>query len=229
MKKMLSVLVVVGLLAFVGCEGGSDGNNGSNANTSTFETVIAGPGGESGKLSVTIDAGIFSAVLLGADSQGSDLVTASGTLTLVGGSTVSLAGTFDLSAGALTLSGSGYTFTGVVSASELGGTYTAPAGGNGLFAGADSSVNTVKAYIGTYSGDGAGTFNMVISSNGRMTGVGGTSGEYNRLLGTVNGNSLTGQGEGGDPIIHGTLDADSIGGTWASPDGTHGTWQGIRI
>lgn len=229
MKKVLSVVSVVGLLTLVGCGGGSDGDNGSNDGVSTFETVIAGPGSESGKLSVTIDARVASAKLLATDSEGSGPVTATGTLTLVGGSTVSLAGTFDPPTGSLTLSGGGYTFDGVVSAGELSGTYTAPAGGSGSFAGADSSDNAVNAYVGTYSGDGAGTFNMVISSDGRMTGVGGTAGEYNRLSGTVDGNSLTGQGEGGDPIIRGTLDDDSIGGTWTSPDGTHGTWQGTRI
>jgi len=232
MKKALSWVAVIGVLSLAGCGGG----DGSSAEVSSFETTIVGAGGQSGKLSVTIDAGIAAATLVAADRAVSGTVAARGTLTLVGGGTASLAGTFDLSAGELRLSGDGYAFAGAVDGGELNGTYTAPGGGSGGFAGVDASARTVTVYCGTHSkGAGeAGIFNMVISSDGSITGLGDNR---TTIRGSLSGTSITARGDGSSGGVSwtidivGTLSGDTISGTFVNRGHTadHGTWRGTRI
>jgi hypothetical protein len=91
----------------------------------------------------------------------------------------------------------------------------------------ETSTNLVQSFEGTYSGPaGPGTWNFVIRGN-TVTGIRKWSGNNVKvpLSGTLNGNTLTGQG------YTGTINGNTASGTWT--DNTpgseaNGTWTGKR-
>jgi hypothetical protein len=236
-KVLQLVAAGVALALLSGCGGGS-GSGGASGSTSTFEATVAGARRQSGKLSVTIDARVGSSVAFVPSVVAADAVTASGTLTLVrGGGTASLAGTYSPSGRTLELSGGGFTFTGTVGADGLNGTYTGAGGGGGTFTGADASAGAARVFCGSYSGtrfgtgssDGpmGGVFNMVISSNGSITGIAlDDLGVASHIAGTLSGDSIS--ITAGGAVIHGTLSGDTASGTFSDKNST-GTWQGTRV
>jgi hypothetical protein len=238
MKRMLYVLLVpmvAGIaFTFAGCNGGSD-DNGSNPEVSTFQATIGGSGGESGKLSATINSRITSIAFLPASAASANPVTANGTLLFVGGRTVALTGTYDPASGALNLSGGGYTFAATIAAGALNGTYTNSGGGSGYMAGLDSSSGAADVYCGTYTGtrttppyDVRGVFNLVIASNGRLTGLGvDDTGKGSTVDGTLSGNSISAMTSSGT-TISGTRSGNTVSGTFSEPQSS-GTWSGTRI
>ena len=89
----------------------------SGSPATSFDGIVAGANSESGTLSVTVEQNVAapaSAALnqaLSAYEKQQVIVQTSGTITLVGGGTVTLTGTYDTVMQTVNLSGSGYTFT----------------------------------------------------------------------------------------------------------------------
>ena len=132
--KILIALVCVSIATVVACK---KNNPNSPTNSTTYQAVLAGTTGQTGTLSVTVAATVALAApdrfelpwvtALHAQST----VTSTGTMRIVGGSTLSLTGTFDTAAKTLNLSGSGTTLTGTVTGAALSGTYVGAAGAAG--------------------------------------------------------------------------------------------------
>lgn len=222
----LSLLVIPG----GGCGGGGGGADGST----DFEGTLAGDGGETGTISVTIATDVAAL-----KAQASEDVTATGVCVFVGQPPVDLSGTFTPSNGAITLSGGGTTFTGNVSGDEISGTFSNPTTDlSGGFSGLDSSDGAVTLLCGTFAqsspGDDAGVFNVQVDSGGNLSGTSlCTSGEGCNpvdLSGTVTGNTVTGttsDDEGvtfegtittnadGSKSVEGTFEGGDAGGTFS--------------
>jgi hypothetical protein len=232
MKVGLLVLIAAWIVfMFAGC----GGDNGANAEGSTYEATIAGSGGESGKLSVRIDAQTASTVRRTAGVAGSGAVSANGTLLFVDGHSIMLAGMHDPASGLLNLSGGGYVFSATIAAGALNGTYTYSGGGSGFMAGLDSTSGAADVYCGTYMGtrttppyDVRGVFNLVIASNGKITGLGvDDTGKGSTVDGTLSGNSISATTSSGT-TISGIRSGNTVSGTFSEPQSS-GAWNGTRI
>ncbi|QBZ96714.1 hypothetical protein [Flavobacterium sangjuense] len=83
-----------------------------------------------------------------------------------------------------------------------------------------------KVYLGSYSGDDSGTFNVVIVDD-VINGCAGSSesGTVN-VNGSYIGTSLTGTFEGGG--FSGTSSGNRISGSWVNDLGESGSWSGTR-
>lgn len=136
------------LLAALAACGGGDGDGGGtgpNPASTTYSGFMTADDGSSAGLALTF----ASAVAVRASSSAPVAVT--GVATLVGGGTVSLAGSVD--AGDFTATGGGLTLTGTISEGVLNGRFTGPGGVNGGFAAAAASAgHAVYAYCGSYGG-----------------------------------------------------------------------------
>ena len=165
------ILVVLG-----GCSSSSsDGSSGTSGTSGTAGGGVAFRGtltakGESGVLDATLPAGtkIASVNPLG-DPVATNSVVA--TITLGGGKTVSLTGTYDEATKTLTITGGGYTLTGTLTGSTLSGTYTGP-NGAGSFALQAATTGAVNVYCGTYKGtaSGGGSWNLVQGADNKLSG-----------------------------------------------------------
>ena len=203
----------------------------STASTTTaFVGVVSGANNQSGTLSVSLQtavgtsasAKVIKAAVSGGEKQQA-VVMATGSFVIVGGSTVTLSGTYDTVSLALNLSGGGYTFTGTLSTANgnqvLKGTYTGPGNAAGGFA-AERQLPTLQftSYCGTFTGtngngsDGNGTWNFTISSAGSL------SGRYANFTDGESGD-LRGQSSGTTTI---TFSGDAI----AELDPTDATFEG---
>lgn len=89
------------------------------------------------------------------------------------------------------------------------------------------SNSLVKCYVGSFSGDDSGTFNLIIEGN-NINGLAKSSGDDSsfNLGGTLTENSLTGFFEGG--TFSGTKNNNSISGTWQNSFSESGNWSGSR-
>ena len=203
--------------------------------TTTYIGAFAS-GTRSGTISVSISSGsalVVYALPTAISAQvGSGSSSASGTMVFTDGSSVSLSGTFTSSTGALALNGSsGFSLTGTLAAGTLSGAL-ANSGGNGTFVALPPSNGSAsKVFCGTYGGSDAGSWNVVISSLGSVSGVAASlrGGSPVTLTGTLSGNviTLTSSDHGS---AQGTLSADgsSISGTWTAVGNSSGsgTFQG---
>jgi len=187
-------------------------NSGGGGPTSYLGTI--GNGVESGALSFSVD----------------NAGAVTGTIGIVGGSTVNLSGT--LSGTALGISGGGYTFTGALASQRITGTYTGPNGG-GSFEADQASATSVTIYCGVYNenppGTESGTFNMIINTNGtiRVMAVEAGTGDVTNLEGTLSGStiSLHPPGSPGTIVATGTISGTSISGSY-NTGSSAGTWMG---
>jgi hypothetical protein len=195
----------------------------------TLAGTLAGSAGQSGTFTATVQAAV-AVKAFGAHSL--TAVAASGTLTLIGGGTFTLTGTFETSTGALTLSGGGFVLSGVVSGGAASGTYTGPNDSSGRFAGFDSSSNPVKVFCGRYSGSdtGTGTWNIEISASGAASGL--TCPDVSSLdprpratllTGKLTGTTLTLRSEEDGQTATGVVQGDTVSGT---ADNGLGTFSG---
>src|SRR6266566_2191997 len=167
-----------------------------------------------------------------------------GTLKLAGAAIINLAGTFN--AGAIVVSGGGYTITATVSNGKMSGTYNGPNGiGTVEALPVDASGPTPQVLCGTSSGTDSfsgsphprtGLWDLVRSGS-VLLGMAVTTnplepGElpYATLAGQVTGNdiSLTAADPNGNTVgsASGTLSATSASGTYTSTDRlATGTWS----
>ena len=227
---MSAVVAIFFLCGVAACGGGGS----TPTTTTSYKGVYTDTTGtQSGSISATVTGTATKSSPFSFIRNAFAASTASGTLTIVGGGTVSLTGTLDGTT--LTLSGDGYTFTGTTDSDGVSGTYTGSTGG---FEGLDSTSDTVTVYCGTWNrpvdvahdcnNERNGVWNIAVSSDGTLTGVenrdDGT--HVNALSGTVSGNDVTisndGEGGTGNGIISGT----SVAGTFLNHKGCAGTWTG---
>src|SRR5512140_812404 len=146
--------VTAALLAAFGC--GSDNKNpvnpgGGTTPTTTFTGLLAN-GTQSGKLSITVNSTSLARGLHGAPAAA---VTATGTLKIVGGSTVSLTGSYDSELDTLHLAGGGYLIRGTYytptdQPPSMNGEWTGP-GGAGFWGCVLGSGSAVKVFCGTFT------------------------------------------------------------------------------
>jgi hypothetical protein len=151
--------------------GGGGGGTVSTTYSGTFASAS-----ESGSLSLTVAAGIS------LSKATAPVVAVTGTLKPVGGAPVTLTGTFDTGSNLLTVSGGSYTLIGTLSGGNLSGSYTGPHG-TGQFDMKPSKNNSVKVFVGNYTGTSSGYFNLVqdttslsglaVSTTGSTTGFSG--------------------------------------------------------
>jgi|GEM_PF-484233 len=222
------------LLAVGRCGGG-----GEVASSTTFNGTLAGNGGQTGTITVTVQSTVASSSLFSIirRAEAQSTVSASGECVFVGQPPVSLSGTFTPSTGALSLTGDGTTFTGTASGGQMSGTFSNPT--TGLSGGFSGLSGTVTTYCGTYqhapecpTGD-SGTFNVQIDSAGNLSGttqVTSGSGSPVSLSGTVTGNTFSGTSNQGN-AFSGTISADgnSVSGTFEQtcpPNTGMGTFSG---
>jgi hypothetical protein len=250
-----SWVVLVGTL-FVGCGGGNSSTSGPatpSTPTTTFQGTIAGSTGQSGTIDVTVQTTVaylaprsFSLVqTLHAQTTGT--VAATGSLHLAGGATTALTGTFDSSAKTLSLSGGGFTFSGLSSAGGLSGNYTGPGNATGGFSALSSAAGAVTRYCGTYTSTApdinspngtyreSGVWTLQVSSSGAATGTSTSTqtnsaafppGQTGSISGRVTGTTFTmNSAEGGSGT--GTIQNGSVTGTTVTPSGRgSGTFTG---
>jgi hypothetical protein len=233
MKRLFAVLAA-GSVCFA-CGGGTSipstpaaPSTPPAAGTSTFQGTVAGSGGQSGTVRVTVQAQVaassaafFRLPFIATLYAQTTTVQATGTLHLVGGSTIALTGTFDSSTKALNLSGSGFTFTGLLIGAVISGSYTGPSGATGGFASQSTAAGTVTTYCGTFVGDGGviGVFNLQVSATGAVSGIAsetiqGTT-QVQFISGQVSGTTVTlSTGGGAD---RGTIQNGTVTGTTGKP------------
>lgn len=223
-------LTIVGAAFFAAACGSSSG--GGNGTSTTFEGVIVGDslsGGLSGSISLTIATTSLSIAspadfdLVGVEA----VVNVTGTLTISGGSTISLSGTYDTGTHALNVSGSGYTFIGTFNNGVLSGTFTTPGGGSGSFASSSTSGSgNVYKFCGNAvpnGGGGGATFNLVISTGaGTANGFAYSKDGTVQLTGTASGSnwsiSFTTPAPASSPgTASGTFTSSSLSGTYSIP------------
>lgn len=199
----------------------------------TFAGSSSGTG-VSGSLAVTL--AVSSAPAPGTLSLRAQMA-ATGTLTIPGGGTVDLAGTYDDATGAVTLEGGGWSVSGTRSGAALSGVVTSPAGIVGGFVAAQSGESAPRVYCGTYAsgtpGGPRGLFNLVVSG-ATVTGlaVDEQTGEVVALQGTLNGAGITiaDPNGGATAFATGTIDGgpDTCAGTYDDGLGDTGTWSAAR-
>ncbi len=226
----------------------------STASTTTaFTGIVAGSNNQSGTLSVSLmtalgtSASAKVAVSSSAEKQQA-VITATGSFVIVGGSTITLTGTYDTVTLALSLAGSGYTFTGSLATSNgnqvLKGTYTGPNNFAGGFS-AERELPTIEftSYCGTFTGTngdgsaGNGTWNFTISSTSSVSGryANFTDGESGDLRGQSSGTttiSFSGDAiaelDPTDATFEGTIQNGTVSGTYdnGTTESGGGTFSG---
>ena len=192
------------------------------AASTTFQGIVAGSGGQSGTLTLTIQAVIASSSVRPlAVSQGS------GTLHLVGASTVALTGTYDSVTSAVSFAGGGFTFAGTVSGGALAGTYGGPNGSRGGFSSLNGTGATVTVYCGTLKDPTTGSldpFNIAVSASGAISGVVSDNRDVISLRGQLAGTAATLTGSDGGsfgPVIiqNGSVTGPGITGSTTACSG----------
>jgi hypothetical protein len=181
--RAASVFVVLGLMAACGAGSSSSSPTTPSAPASTtFQGTLAGLAGQSGTIDVTIQATIASlresfpfslVVTLNAQTP-----TATGTIRINQTAPVSVSGSWNSANNTVTLSGGGFTITGILAERNLTGTYTS-VNGAGHFAALSTADGTVTRFCGTYLSDlpgyrETGIFNMQLTSDGRASVVSAT-------------------------------------------------------
>jgi hypothetical protein len=186
-----------------------------------YKGELSGPG-LTGILDLTLQSGGPAPSATHAlDTRDEEAVT--GTLTLTGGATLSLTGSFDPDTAALTVAGGGYTLDGTLTAGGFRGTYAGP-GGSGSFtliAGSGAQV-----FCGAYTGQDTGVWNLVVgpsSAAGSIANDGGTV--TSPLACTVSGASLSCQAASGF-VADGTVSGPRASGQWHDGNGNGGSWSG---
>jgi hypothetical protein len=228
------MLVAFILAALAGCSSSSDSSSGSSGTSPAPAGGVAFRGtltakGESGVVDATLPAGTKIASLHPlADPAVANSVVA--TITLSGGKTFSLTGTYDAATKTLTITGGGYTLTGTLTGSTLSGTYTGPSGA-GSFALQAATSGAVNVYCGTYKGTGVpggGSWNLVQGADNKLSGsYTESAGASGLLSGTLAGTAITLSTTSGAVAV-GTISGTSISGTYgvSAADQTAGTWTG---
>ena len=178
MKKIFpATFVAVVLLVLHGCGSNSSSPTGPAAGTSAFLGTFASIQGQNGTLAVAVQAKVaratmpFSLPLVA--TLHAQSISATGSLSQVGGGTTSLSGTYDAGSKNLSLSGGGFTMSGTLGGATVTGTLTAPTGAVGAFATTNSCSGAVEVYCvqqTTPSGEKV-VFNVAVSPGGAISGT----------------------------------------------------------
>ncbi len=163
---------------------------GGGSTTKTYAGTFAGVS-ETGSMSLT-----WTVPGSAAFEKTTAIYTVSGSITIDGGSTITLSGTFNTSNDSLIVSGGGYTFRGKLSGTGITGTYSGPSGSGG-FTVKSSTNNSVKVFCGTYTsnaGNSDGRFNLAWDSSNATIAVlafsYGDPGNPNQLAGITVADSI---------------------------------------
>lgn len=231
-------LLLLGL-AVGACSDDNNDNNGSGGPPASadYKGLVASTSGETGPLSITFASPVSAPPALPASPTGPMLsggspVAASGTFYLGGTGPIALTGTLD--SGQLSMTGSGWTFTGTLADGEITGSFTGPGGESGSFAAiADSEGNPVAAYCGSYAGTDfttdpasstGGTFSVVIAGTVVLGTAYNDDGSNEDFSGTANTTAKTftikKTTEQGTLNASGSYSATSISGTWNTKVGS---------
>jgi hypothetical protein len=198
--------------------------------------LLAACGKDSTTAPATGPSGNFRGTFVGSSSRGIIVIVfaspgataITGSLALTGGATINLTGTYTPSSNNVSLTGTGYAVNGTYtsSSSHFSGDYTGPSGDHGSWA---VESGTVKVFCGTYNGNAAGTWNLVLNDAGQLRGVAQTTSGAIDLVGTYN--SGTGaititSPDDGTIGASGTLNASTGGGSgnWSVSGQTAGAW-----
>jgi hypothetical protein len=154
-----------------------------------------------------------------------DVATASGTLTPVGQSGISLTGSYTPSSGAVALTGGGSrTLVGAISGGKLNGSYTGPEGLGTFGTQHGATASDVQLFCGTYGGASSGVWNLSKAGNTLAGAYADDGGGSDELSGSVSGSSINLNFTGG--TASGSLtNATTMSGTWTA-GADQGTWQG---
>jgi hypothetical protein len=240
MKRLLAAFVVGTVL--LACGGGASNSSTPTspstpaADTSTFQGTVAGSAGQSGTLTVTVQArvaassaSVFRPPFVATLYAQATTVAATASLHIARGSTTALTGTFDSVTKALNLSGGGFTFKGGV----ISGTYTGPSGVTGGFSTLSTANGTVTAYCGTFSnGAGTGVFNIQVSAIGSVSGVASQGDQVAYISGQVTGTTIkithTDGGSDTGTIQNGTVSGTADPGSGGSSHPFSGSTSACR-
>lgn len=230
-------LLLVGLA--VGACSDDENNNGPGGPpaSASYKGLVASTSGETGPLTITFASPVAAPPALPADPtgpmpSGGSPVAASGSFFLGGVGPIALTGTLD--SGDLTMTGSGWSFTGTLADGEITGSFSGPGGESGSFAAiADSEGNPVSAYCGSYSGTDftsdppsstEGTFSVVIAGSVVLGTAYNDDGSNEDFSGTANTSAKTftimKTTELGTLNASGSYSATSISGTWNTKVGS---------
>ncbi len=234
-KKIVLILsATVVFLGVLSC-GGDDGSS-YPTTTTTFEGTIAGTndteaGKQTGTISVTITP-VVSATEVSADAASG--MTATGTINLAGGRSITLTGSYDSSTGDLDLTGDdGFSLTGSLDNNLMDGDYTGTDDDTGGgFAGLNFTNNPdVKVFCGTFtggSGGSTGLFNIVVTAT-KVSGVRinySSRHEYRTIKGERTGDSITAEIDDTGRMGEGTITGDTVAGTFINKEGNPGEFHG---
>ena len=232
LTKAFFTIAICGALGIAACGDDDDGGTGPGGNTSNFVGIFSSDdASESGSLTITVQTA--NPMVGGIRTMALVPVDVTGTLTLTGGGTVALTGTYDPDTGDLDVSGGGYSFSGVFDGtSRLEGTYTGPTTSGTFILSLDDNTSA-SAYCGTYEADDLsddGTFSFVIDGNVLLgEAVSSQDGTNIPLDGTVSGSNITIFIPGTQQTLAtGTISGTNVSGTFDDQQGTTGTWQGSQ-
>jgi hypothetical protein len=232
MKTALRALALVTLVVAAACTG--DSTSGGGATSTTWVGLVVGSDGiESGSLTVTAQT---MSPAVGRPDGG--IALAEGDVSTAGiykrvtpnAATVNLSGTYNPRTDQLSVSGSGYTFTGAFDGqSRLEGTFTGPTTDGSFIT--EVSTGTAQTFCGSYSGDDQGTWSFVVTG-GEVHGLAQSSISGSApipLNGVVDSQGhITIYLPGTQTVFaEGTITGTSASGTWTDPEsGDSGTWGG---
>ncbi len=160
---------------------------------------------------------------------------ATGTLTMTGGATVPLTGSYDAKASTFAVSGGGYSITAAVSRTQelTGALWGASSATSGVLAAyrLNQAAPSLKV-CGTFAGSMAGTLNAVVSGTSVLAIAVDGAGNGMTASGTLNGSAITFDWlplgyvpSNVTGTATGVLTGPSSGaGTWSMTNGQHGTW-----
>ena len=232
----IRLVAVLAILALAGCSKKTTTNSNLPPNSTTYTGSVTGSN-TSGKLTITLETSTPAPQPGGFRAHNS--VAADGSYTPTGGSAVILVGTYDDAGKNVSLTGAGWTFTGVVSGTAMEGNCTGPGGASGVFS-LNQGTTAVTVIIGTYAENSPGTetgnFNISISGTevhgNAVASTGGTpiplDGTYTAASGAIS--IVNPANPTGPALATGTYNATAgtASGTYDDGAGNAGTWSGAK-
>lgn len=220
-------LLLASLAVTAGC--GDDSNDDGGSTTTVEYAGVFGSSANAGRLAF----GTATAVVRDGFA-GLAVTNLSGTMDFISGASVALTGTLD--GVALSLTGSGYTFTGTQNGNVISGTFTGPGGETGSFSATLVPDGVaITTMCGSYDGSDSGVFSLNIAPD-RSGGViivpdDGSPGMTGKARAKANSSDQVEVLPDALPsfvvatgTVNGTFNA--ITGSWDDGQGNSGTFQG---
>lgn len=232
MKQIKNIIIIVfaTITLFGGCQKDENPVN-------TAPPTIDHRGTYAGTVAFASGSGALTLNIGSALQKANEIFPVTGVFKLVGGSSLTISGTYNTANDSLLLSAGSYSFAGKYGGGNISGICNGP-GGLGIFTLAVTTPsNPVKIYTGTFSvPDGAyGPFNMLVSGT-TLSGIAIDVREYVtiKFSGTVQASTLNivDPARGNLRIASGTISTDGItasGVTYNSNGQQNGTWSGTLV